>query len=166
MSTPPFHGSCLCGKITFEVNASPMIVSCCHCTNCKKYTGTVFTSNVIFPANSVKITKGEELVKSYRDDAQDSGNSIARVFCSDCSAPLYVTGCEFKTAESVFYSALDDFNVPGEAEKQPQIEFYSKDRTSWVRPLDGALQPETKPGRGEGDAKLDLSALVKEISSS
>jgi len=149
MSSPPFHGSCLCGKVAFEVDAAPLTVSRCHCKNCKKYTGTVFTTNVVFPAGSIRMTKGEELVKTYQDDAQDSGNPLPRLFCSECGTPLFNTNGDFGKTCAVFYSALDDFNVPGEADKQPEVEYYSKDRTSWVHPLDGALQPSTKPGRPE-----------------
>ncbi|KLO16898.1 hypothetical protein SCHPADRAFT_901063 [Schizopora paradoxa] len=147
MSSLPFHGSCLCGKVVFEVDAAPVTVSVCHCKNCKKYTGTAFTTNVVFPANSIKITKGEDLVKTYHDAVQDSGNAIPRHFCTECGAPLFNTNGDFGKTTAVFYGALDDFNVPGEAEKQPQVEYYAKDRSSWVHPLEGALQASTKPGR-------------------
>ncbi|KAI5117556.1 hypothetical protein M0805_004469 [Coniferiporia weirii] len=154
-----FHGSCLCGRVGFEVNADPIVVSCCHCKNCKKYTGTVFTTNVVFPAGTVRVTRGESLVGTFHDDvAQDSGNPIPRHFCTHCATPLYCTNCDFGRNLSVFYSALDDFSwdTPErlEAGKEtvaeavpPQVEYYAKDRTAWVRPVEGALQANTKPGR-------------------
>lgn len=98
-------------------------------------------------AQSVKITKGDELVKTYHDAAQDSGNAIPRHFCSECGSPLFNTNGDFGKTTAVFYSALDDFNVPGDAEKKPEVEYYAKDRSSWVHPLEGTLQPSTKPGR-------------------
>ena len=72
---------------------------------------------------------------------------------------------------SVFYSALDDFRIKVSAFESeskevdsgpklafesgleadrlppPQVEYYSKDRVWWVRAVDGAEQPRTKPGR-------------------
>ncbi|EJD01686.1 uncharacterized protein FOMMEDRAFT_22047 [Fomitiporia mediterranea MF3/22] len=149
---PLYHGSCLCKEIEFEVAAEPIIVSCCHCKNCKKYTGTVFTTNVVFAANnSIRITKGENLVSAFKDTVQDSGNSLSRKFCSLCGSPLYNTGGDFGRTLAVFYSALDDFNVVGDdgiaKEAKPQVEYYSKVRTSWVRSVEGAEQPKTKPGR-------------------
>ncbi len=86
-------------------------------------------------------------MKTFQDAAQDSGNAIPRHFCSDCGAPLFNTNGDFGKTTAVFYSALDDFNVPGEAERKPEVEYYSKDRTYWVHSLDGALQASTKPGR-------------------
>ncbi|KAH8107699.1 Mss4-like protein [Cristinia sonorae] len=160
----PFHGSCLCKAIEFQVDAAPVAVSTCHCLNCKKYTGTAFTTNVIFPHGSAKITKGTP--STYHDSAQDSGNALARVFCPTCSSPLFNLGGDFGKTLAVFYGALDDFNVcvdphpvvvaapPGARELEvtrtavaPQVEYYVKDRVSWVSPVLGAEQAQTKPGR-------------------
>ncbi|KIJ51299.1 hypothetical protein M422DRAFT_223796 [Sphaerobolus stellatus SS14] len=141
-SSPPFKGRCLCSKVTFEINAEPIAVICCHCLNCKRYTGTVFTTNVVFPAQSHRILTGEDLVKTYVDEAQDSGNSIPRHFCSNCASPLFNTNGDFGRTMAVFYSALDGFE-----HKPPEIEYYSKDRTSWLPEFPGTQNPSTKPGR-------------------
>ncbi|KAL5487583.1 hypothetical protein ACEPAI_5691 [Sanghuangporus weigelae] len=148
-----YHGSCLCGAIKFEVNADPVVVSCCHCKNCKKYTGTVFTTNVVFPAGSVRVTSGESAISIFHDTAQDSGNSLLRKFCGICGSPLYNEGGDFGRTLAVFYSALDDFTTfeadSPTKEPKPQVEYYSKDRVSWVHPTEGAEQPKTKPGRDD-----------------
>ena len=86
---------------------------------------------------------------TFADNVQDSGNALQRKFCSKCGAPLYITGCEFGKMISVFYSALDDYHLGGEASPKPQVEYYSKDRLDWVKPLEGADQPRTKPGRDD-----------------
>jgi len=143
-----YKGSCLCGQTAFEVQAKPITVSICHCTNCKKYTGTVFTKNVVFPAGTFKITKGEDIVKTYHDAVQDSGNALDRVFCGNCASPLYCRGGDGGTTLAVFYSALDNFDAPGH-ERPPQVEYYSKDRAAWMHPVEGAEQPRTKPGRAD-----------------
>ncbi|KAH8118827.1 Mss4-like protein [Phellopilus nigrolimitatus] len=152
--TPTYHGSCLCGEVNFEVHAEPILVTCCHCKNCKKYTGTVFTTNVVFPADTVNVTKGAPLVRTFHDSAQDSGNALLRRFCGLCSAPLYNSNAAGPDAErtlAVFYSALDDFPGapadvpvrPGET-AVPRVEYYGKDRAAWVRPVDGAEQVSSK----------------------
>ncbi|THH23204.1 hypothetical protein EUX98_g7971 [Antrodiella citrinella] len=148
MSTKQYHGSCLCSEVGFEVNADPVIVSTCHCKNCKKFTGTVFTTNVVFPAGSARITRGQPFVSTYYDGVQDSQNALTRIFCSRCASPLYNLGGDFGKTLSVFYSALDDFNPPErEHAMVPEVEYYAKDRLGWVVPVAGALQASTKPGR-------------------
>jgi len=140
--SPPFKGSCLCGEVHFTANAEPVIVSCCHCSNCKKYTGTVFTTNVVFPTNCITITKGQDLVSIFKDEAQDSGNSLERHFCSKCGSPLYNLGGDFGRTCAVFYSALDGFD-----HGPPKVEYYSKDRVDWLPEIEGTERPRTKPGR-------------------
>ncbi|KAJ3719340.1 Mss4-like protein [Lentinula raphanica] len=142
----PFHGTCLCGGITFQVDQEPLMISCCHCSNCKKYTGTVFTTNVVFLAESVSVTKGEDLISTYQDAAQDSGNALKRIFCSRCGSPLYNQGFgDFGRTLAVFTSALTDFG--NREDEKPQIEFYTKDRTAWMHPIEGAEQAKTRPDR-------------------
>ncbi|TCD66313.1 hypothetical protein EIP91_001559 [Steccherinum ochraceum] len=158
----PFHGTCLCGEVGFEVNGDPITVSTCHCLNCRKYTGTAFTTNVVFPSGSAKITNGQPFVSTYYDGAQDSKNPLTRIFCSRCSSPLYNLGGNSGKTCAVFYSALDDFDIladPHESEQGtgqretvkkdvvPSVEYYTKDRISWVAPVPGAEQAKTKPGR-------------------
>ncbi len=37
-------GSCLCGAITFETAATPVAASMCHCGQCRKQSGGVWSS--------------------------------------------------------------------------------------------------------------------------
>ncbi|THH04577.1 hypothetical protein EW145_g5410 [Phellinidium pouzarii] len=104
----------------------------CHCANCKKFTGTAFSTNILFPEASVAITKGSQFHNVYIDAAQSSGIALYRHFCARCSSPLFISrspdGAKVTNAEastqtgvldpslskkekamvSAFYSALDD----------------------------------------------------------
>lgn len=77
------RGSCLCGKCVFEISGDTGPINKCHCTKCRKVSGT--GSNAVFwidPEN-VKWISGEEYVKSYAmPDAWES------VFCRECGSPL------------------------------------------------------------------------------
>ncbi|KAJ3866952.1 Mss4-like protein [Lentinula novae-zelandiae] len=109
--------------------------------------GTAFSTNVIFPGGSLTFIKGENLLSTYKDAAQDSGNAIKRVFCSRCGSPLYNEGGDDAKTVSVFYSALIDFATQDEKNRTPELEFYTKDRLEWVHAVQGAEQSETIPGR-------------------
>ncbi|GAA6164557.1 GFA family protein [Pelagimonas sp. KU-00592-HH] len=39
-----FRGSCLCGDITYETAAQPQGASMCHCSQCRKQSGGVWSS--------------------------------------------------------------------------------------------------------------------------
>ena len=111
----------------------------------KSHQGTL--PALTYPFQSVTITKGQPLVNTFLDTVQDSGNSLQRKFCSKCGTPLYNVGGDFGKTLAVFYSALDDYHLDTEVTPKPKVEYYSKDRLSWVGPVGGAEQPRTKPGR-------------------
>ncbi|MFY0659151.1 MAG: GFA family protein [Shimia sp.] len=40
-------GSCLCGDITFETEAEPQGASMCHCSQCRKQSGGIWSSAAV-----------------------------------------------------------------------------------------------------------------------
>jgi hypothetical protein len=38
------RGSCLCGKITYEIRGRPYFINHCHCSICRKAHGAAFGS--------------------------------------------------------------------------------------------------------------------------
>ncbi len=37
-------GGCLCGAVRYEVSGEPYIAGLCHCTKCRKLTGSAFSA--------------------------------------------------------------------------------------------------------------------------
>jgi hypothetical protein len=75
-------GSCLCGKITFEVTTELPPLSACHCKQCRKHSGH-FEASVDIPRNSLLIN-GSENVTWYH-----SSEKVRRGFCSTCGSSLF-----------------------------------------------------------------------------
>lgn len=48
-------GSCLCGDVRFETRAEPQGASMCHCSQCRKQSGGVWSSAFV-PENDLTIT--------------------------------------------------------------------------------------------------------------
>ena len=40
-------GSCLCGKVTYRIKDNLGIFQYCHCSRCRKFTGSAFASNLL-----------------------------------------------------------------------------------------------------------------------
>ena len=77
-------GSCFCGAIRFAAEVDPKRVGICHCTDCRKLTGTLFTYSFVFTRADITIKgKPKEIAKS-----SDSGNKIKNYFCPDCGAQI------------------------------------------------------------------------------
>jgi hypothetical protein len=75
-------GSCLCGAVSFEVNADLPPPDACHCTQCRKQSGHYFVSTDL-PRSQVSIL-GAEKVTWFR-----SSEKVRRGFCSTCGSPLF-----------------------------------------------------------------------------
>jgi len=75
-----FRGSCLCGDITFEATGELQGVSACHCGQCRKQSGHVWSSAYV-PEVDVKIT-GD--VTWY-----EATPAAKRGFCARCGAFLF-----------------------------------------------------------------------------
>lgn len=78
-------GSCLCGQVQYTIAAEPVGARMCWCRDCQKIASGSATINILFPAGSVQFA-GE--IATWAKIA-DSGNRIARGFCTQCGTHLF-----------------------------------------------------------------------------
>ncbi len=76
-------GSCLCGAIEYEIAGTLGSIVYCHCSRCRKASGSAFNAIVPVLATNFRILKGQEFLKDYRNDA-----GVSRVFCGTCGSPI------------------------------------------------------------------------------
>jgi len=58
-------GSCLCGSVVYEVDASAGPIVHCHCSTCRKTHGAAFSTVMPVPRQSFRWLRGEELLSSF-----------------------------------------------------------------------------------------------------
>ena len=58
----------------------------CHCTDCRKVSGSMFTTNLFVASHALTLTSGTP--KTFSKKA-DSGNAIVSFFCGDCGTTLW-----------------------------------------------------------------------------
>lgn len=75
-------GSCLCGKVTFEVTGDLPQPSACHCIACRKHSGH-YEASVDIPRKALTV-HGEEFVGWYQ-----SSDKARRGFCTHCGSTLF-----------------------------------------------------------------------------
>ncbi|KAB8208026.1 Mss4-like protein [Aspergillus parasiticus] len=128
-------GSCMCGAIAYASDSEPLVKALCHCVDCQKWTGGAFTSNVIVPRDSFKVTKGEP---SFYDVTGASGKNNRHFFCGKCGSSLF-TELELMADKTVIKAGTLD---GGEANlrNKVDVEFYTKDRASYLCAVQGAKQ--------------------------
>ncbi|KAB8259524.1 Mss4-like protein [Aspergillus pseudonomiae] len=129
------EGSCMCGAVAYASDSEPLVKALCHCVDCQKWTGGAFTSNVIVPRDSFKVTKGEP---SFYDITGASGKNNRHFFCGKCGSSLY-TELDLMADKTVIKAGTLD---GGEANlrNEVDVEFYTKDRASYLCAVQGAKQ--------------------------
>jgi hypothetical protein len=85
MDKVSLKGSCLCGAVTFEVQPPfPRMVHC-HCSRCRKATGTGHATNLYVQPDQLKWLSGQASIARYD---LPSARSFAKWFCAQCGSPL------------------------------------------------------------------------------
>ncbi|THX47938.1 hypothetical protein D6D06_09371 [Aureobasidium pullulans] len=140
MSSSPLYGSCFCKKIQLELSGEPHAIALCHCTDCRKISGSVYTLNFIVSTADLKISGSSP---AENPKTSDSGKQYVNYFCKDCGSPLYGGAVDesgqLQTAV-VRAGCFDDLEVL--KGKKPSVEIYTEQRMEWISPVEGAAQFE------------------------
>ena len=77
------HGSCLCKGVRYEVNGPFGQAANCHCSRCRKWSGSAFVSYAGVAQKDFRWIDGEEMLGRFA-----SSERIFRVFCTRCGSTL------------------------------------------------------------------------------
>jgi hypothetical protein len=59
------RGSCLCGKVKFEIEGELHAIYQCHCSFCRKEGGSSSNSSALIDAAKIRWAGGWEYISSY-----------------------------------------------------------------------------------------------------
>jgi len=131
-------GGCFCDKIRISYNGEPETSILCHCLDCRKITGSTYSSNIVIDAANFKLEKGSPKTISK---TADSGKIITSHFCGDCGTTLFRTGDTFPNKYIVKFGTMDDAQWP--KNNVPTVELFAPTRVPWVSPIKGAAQVDS-----------------------
>jgi len=79
----PLAGQCLCGAVHYAVANAFLYAANCHCSNCRRATGSAFKPFAGIERHQLRVTQGEdELMTIGEEDAGDK-------HCRRCGSVLY-----------------------------------------------------------------------------
>ena len=76
-------GKCLCGAVEFELDGEIPNLYQCHCSLCRKVTGSSANAAFRIGADQFNWIRGEQLISDYVTDT-----GFKSQFCSMCGSPL------------------------------------------------------------------------------
>ncbi len=126
-------GSCLCGGVAYEADATIEAIIHCHCRSCRKAHGSALSSLSAVPRESFRWTKGEDLLRSF-----ESSEDKLRWFCSRCGSHVAAERLGHATI-MLRLGCLDS-----EIEVDRQWHIWRSDAAGWFDPA--ARWPELPEG--------------------
>jgi hypothetical protein len=118
-------GSCLCGKVCFEIDGQFQSFFLCHCKYCQKDTGSAHAANLFSSSSKIIWNSGEQRVKTF----QLPGTKHIKSFCSICGSAL-----------PSFQSELGAVVVPAGSldtplKRKPNAHLFMTSKASWEADL-------------------------------
>ncbi|KAI1410521.1 Mss4-like protein [Hypoxylon sp. FL1857] len=129
------EGACFCRKVRISYEGEPLGKVTCHCLDCRKISGSTYSTNIVVPGPGFKLLSGSPKTISK---IADSGNEITSHFCGDCGTTLWRDGPSFGENKVIKVGVLDDIKALDEA--KPLGELFTEFRVSWVPEVPGAVQ--------------------------
>lgn len=129
------QGSCLCGQVEFQVELVPEKTFNCHCSYCRKAHGAAFVTVTLAKGDTLKITRGKELLKEHKNDIGGF-----RAFCADCGTLLMNYGPDKNVYLGIILSTID---TPVDFRPVAHVNIESK--ASWHEPYEGIPKFEGLP---------------------
>ena len=77
-------GECNCGAVAFEINANFSDVIICHCSICRRSTGSNGIAVVVIDKGAFQWTRGEQQIATWKKPGAD----WQTWFCRICGSPL------------------------------------------------------------------------------
>jgi len=136
MTQTTLKGSCLCGAVKYEVTGEPSRFLHCHCSRCRKATGTGHASNLFLQPGTLKWLSGEDQIRAFKvPEAKRFTNS----FCATC-------GSRLPRARDPGVVMIPSGSLDDDAPIKPQARIFSESRASWSCAGDGLpTYPESPP---------------------
>lgn len=124
MADGQMSGGCNCGAIRYVIDAPPMAVAACHCTQCRRQSGAAYSVNLIVRASSMTIA-GD--LATWQDVDTASGAPLAREYCRTCGSPIRSVPSATPKYVAVKAGTLDD-----PAPFAPALHIWTRSKLPWV----------------------------------
>ena len=114
------QGECLCGAVQYEILNDVLYAGFCHCSECRRFSGSAFSAFAGVTSESLHITNGLAQIKYYKK-SEDS----QLAFCSECGSSLF----SFKPKTGMYHIRMGTLNDAPSL--YPQAHVYVGSKAKW-----------------------------------
>jgi len=111
-------GSCLCGSIQFEIAEAPERMNICHCSMCRKITGSAYGVFAHIRSDKFRWTSDTACVGKY-----ESSPDHIRAFCTRCGASVPNANAD--------YTCIPAGTFDSDPQVKPMLQIFTGSKASW-----------------------------------
>jgi len=115
-------GSCLCGEVSYKIDPPFRGFTYCHCTRCRKVTGTAHAANLFVSEEQFQWLTGEDKVGRFE---HPDAKYFATGFCTKCGSNL---PWMIKVGGTI---AIPAGTLDEDPHVKPEKSIYWQDRACW-----------------------------------
>lgn len=97
-----YQGSCLCGSIEYRLDGGVTDIIHCHCSLCRKASGSAYATNGFINASDLKLTDKNATLTFY-----ESSEGKRKYFCKNCGSPIYSSNAQSPSRLRLRLGSLD-----------------------------------------------------------
>jgi hypothetical protein len=127
-------GSCLCGRVNISVPDRFSYFGSCHCSQCRKFSGSAFSAVAGVPYEDFHVKSGESEIRYF---VKSETGRLA--FCGNCGSSLFGKRKDIRMIH-LRAGILDD--APSQ---QPQYHVCTNSKAPWYTITDDLKQYEGLP---------------------
>jgi len=114
-------GNCLCGTVSFEFESKPTNVSICHCTICRRTTGSAFGAYVKVADADLTLSGGADRLETY-----SVTDKLGTRFCRVCGSTVFARHADYPGFTYISLGTIDD-----EAGIRPMYHEFVGSKAAW-----------------------------------
>lgn len=118
--TATTSAQCYCGEVRLQFSAQPKSVIHCHCSQCRRLSGSAFTTWVSLPKAALS-PSGHEFVSQFT-----ATSNVSRHFCSICGSHVYTLDSRAPEIVGIPAGAIE-----GELPVMPKAHYFVHHKAAW-----------------------------------
>lgn len=117
-------GRCACGAVSYSMKTKPIVVHCCHCSECQRQTGSAFVLNAIIEAE--RVTVEGPVIETTLETPSGNGQTITR--CKECGVAVFSNYLSRKG--KLRYIRVGTLDQPDKC--PPDVHIFTSSKLPWV----------------------------------
>lgn len=116
-----YQGSCLCGAVRIEIHGGISAIIHCHCSLCRKSSGTAYATNGFVALSDFVICSGQDTLSFF-----ETAPGKKKHFCRTCASPVYSSNTQVPDKIRLRLGILDS-----EISERPLSHNFVSSRACW-----------------------------------